>query len=313
MVQEYIIEELNHGRKVIDFMNFKYFAFVSSVILLCTCLSIIFIKKFDWGIDFTGGTVIEMTLEKEPNLNILRHAIKQSGYNNIVLQKFGNNHDIIIRIASIQTLNNKIIFIVKQAVQGSVLIKRIEYIGPSIGKEMIQTGSIAILVALFCILFYLGYRFEWRLAIGSIIALIHDVIITLGVLSLFNIEIDRTIIASLMSVIGYSLNDSIVISDRIRENFQNIIYGKPYDIINVSLTQTLQRTIITSAITIAAIFILYIFGGAMLHSFSLTMLIGVTIGTISSIYVASSLALQLGIKREHIVLSKVEKEGANLF
>ena len=172
------------------------------------------------------------------------------------------------------------------------------------------TGQ-ALLVALISILVYVGFRFEWRLAAGVVIALAHDVVITMGILSLFHIEIDLTIVASLMSVIGYSLNDSIVVSDRIRENFRKIRRGTPYEIFNVSLTQTLHRTLITSGTTLMVILMLFLFGGPILEGFSLTMLIGVSIGTASSIYVASALALKLGMKREHLIQQKVEKEGAD--
>ncbi|MDI5423090.1 protein translocase subunit SecF, partial [Salmonella enterica subsp. enterica serovar Kentucky] len=190
-------------------------------------------------------------------------------------------------------------------------VKRIEFVGPSVGADLAQTGAMALLVALISILVYVGFRFEWRLAAGVVIALAHDVIITLGILSLFHIEIDLTIVASLMSVIGYSLNDSIVVSDRIRENFRKIRRGTPYEIFNVSLTQTLHRTLITSGTTLVVILMLYLFGGPVLEGFSLTMLIGVSIGTASSIYVASALALKLGMKREHMLQQKVEKEGAD--
>ncbi|HBH69352.1 MAG TPA: protein translocase subunit SecF, partial [Erwinia persicina] len=185
------------------------------------------------------------------------------------------------------------------------------FVGPSVGSDLAQAGGVALLSALIAILIYIGFRFEWRLALGTVLALAHDVIITAGLLSLFHVEIDLTIIASLMSVIGYSLNDKIVVSDRIRENFRKIRRGSSYDITNVSLTQTLSRTIITSVTTLAMVMILFVFGGALLKGFSLTMLIGITIGTISSIYVSSALALKLGMKREHMLQQKVEKEGAD--
>ncbi|MDI7507136.1 protein translocase subunit SecF, partial [Cronobacter dublinensis] len=201
--------------------------------------------------------------------------------------------------------------VINEATGQNAAVKRIEFVGPSVGADLAQAGAMALLVALISILVYVGFRFEWRLAAGVVIALAHDVIITMGILSLFQIEIDLTIIASLMSVIGYSLNDSIVVSDRIRENFRKIRRGTPYEIFNVSLTQTLQRTLITSGTTLVVILMLYLFGGAMLKGFSLTMLIGVSIGTASSIYVASALALKLGMKREHLLQQKVEKEGAD--
>ncbi len=210
-----------------------------------------------------------------------------------------------------QEWSSRIITIINESIDKNATVKRIEFVGPSVGTELAQAGGMALLVALLCILVYVGMRFEWRLALGAVIALIHDVVITLGILSLLRVEVDLTIVASLMSVIGYSLNDSIVVSDRIRENFRKIQHGTTRDIMNVSLTQTLSRTLMTSATTLVVVLMLYIFGGAMLRGFSLTMLIGVAIGTLSSIYVASALALKLGIKREHMLQQLVEKEGAD--
>ncbi|AOV97598.1 protein-export membrane protein SecF [Edwardsiella hoshinae] len=316
MAQDYSVEQLNHGRKVIDFMRWDYVAFtISGLLLLASCL-VMYVKGFNWGLDFTGGTVIELTVEKAPDLNAMRAALVKSGFDEPVVQNFGSSRDIMIRMAPIsgnqgQELGNHVVAVVKQVIQGDASVKRIEFVGPSVGSDLAQAGGMALLVALISILIYVGFRFEWRLALGAVLALAHDVVITLGVLSLFHIEIDLTIVASLMSVIGYSLNDSIVVSDRIRENFRKIRRGTPYEIVNVSLTQTLSRTIMTSATTLVVVLCLYVFGGAMLKGFSLTMLIGVSIGTISSIYVASALALKLGMKREHMLQQKVEKEGAD--
>ena len=269
MAQEYTVEQLNHGRKVWDFMRWDYWAFGISGFLLIVSIAIIGVRGFNWGLDFTGGTVIEITLEKPVDLDQMRDSLQKAA------------------------------------------VKRIEFVGPSVGADLAQTGALALIAALVCILIYVGFRFEWRLAAGVVIALAHDVVITMGVLSLFHIEIDLTIVASLMSVIGYSLNDSIVVSDRIRENFRKIRRGTPYEIFNVSLTQTLHRTLITSGTTLMVILMLFLFGGPILEGFSLTMLIGVSIGTASSIYVASALALKLGMKREHLIQQKVEKEGAD--
>lgn len=208
-------------------------------------------------------------------------------------------------------LGSKVVTVINESTSQNAAVKRIEFVGPSVGADLAQTGATALIAALVCILIYVGFRFEWRLAAGVVIATAHDVVITMGVLSLFHIEIDLTIVASLMSVIGYSLNDSIVVSDRIRENFRKIRRGTPYEIFNVSLTQTLHRTLITSGTTLMVILMLFLFGGPILEGFSLTMLIGVSIGTASSIYVASALALKLGMKREHLIQQKVEKEGAD--
>ena len=316
MAQDYSVEQLNYGRKVHDFMRWDKLAFTLSGLLLIASFAIMGLKGFNWGLDFTGGTVIEITLEKPAELDNLRGALEKAGFTDPQVQNFGSSRDVLVRMSpnegnAGQELGNKVVSIINQATAQNGTVKRIEFVGPSVGSDLAQTGSMALLVALIAILVYVGFRFEWRLALGAVLALAHDVIITMGILSLFHIEIDLTIIASLMSVIGYSLNDSIVVSDRIRENFRKIRRGTPYEIFNVSLTQTLSRTIMTSATTLVVVLMLFIFGGALLEGFSLTMLIGVSIGTISSIYVASALALKLGMKREHLLQQKVEKEGAD--
>ncbi|AXF74891.1 protein translocase subunit SecF [Erwinia tracheiphila] len=316
MAQDYSVEQLNYGRKVYDFMRWDKLAFTLSGLLLIVSFVIMGVKGFNWGLDFTGGTVIEITLEKPVELESLRGALQKSGFVDPQIQNFGSSRDVLVRLSphegnAGQELGNKVVSTINQVSQQTATVKRIEFVGPSVGSDLAQTGGMALLAALIAILAYVGFRFEWRLALGAVLALAHDVIITMGVLSLFHIEIDLTIIASLMSVIGYSLNDSIVVSDRIRENFRKIRRGTSYEIFNVSLTQTLSRTIMTSATTLVVVLMLFIFGGALLKGFSLTMLIGVSIGTISSIYVASALALKLGMKREHLLQQKVEKEGAD--
>ncbi|APC10422.1 MULTISPECIES: protein translocase subunit SecF [Providencia] len=316
MAQDYSVEQLNYGRKVYDFMRWDNVAFGISIVLLIASFVIIGLKGFNWGLDFTGGTVIEINLSQPADLDKIRDSLSNSAHKDPLIQNFGSSRDIMIRIPPIegaagQEVGKEIITIINQSVDDKATVKRIEFVGPSVGAELAQTGALALLTALICILVYVGFRFEWRLAAGAVLSLAHDVVITLGILSLFHIEIDMTIVASLMSVIGYSLNDSIVVSDRIRENFRKIRRGTPYEIMNVSLTQTLSRTIMTSATTLLVVLMLYLFGGTMLEGFSLVMLIGVTIGTISSIYVASALALKMGMKREHLMQAKVEKEGAD--
>lgn len=316
MAQDYTVEQLNHGRRVYDFMRWDNVAFTISALLLIASVAIIGMKGFNWGLDFTGGTVIEVNFSQPADLDKIRDTVAQAGFKDPLIQNFGSSRDIMVRLppaegAAGQELGKTVINVINKNIDESAVVKRIEFVGPSVGAELAQTGAMALIAALICILIYVAMRFEWRLALGAVIALAHDVIITLGVLSLFHIEIDLTIVASLMSVIGYSLNDSIVVSDRIRENFRKIRRGTSYEIMNVSLTQTLSRTIMTSATTLLVVLMLYIFGGAMLQGFSLVMLIGVSIGTVSSIYVASALALKLGMKREHLIVQKVEKEGAD--
>ncbi|MEN5016536.1 protein translocase subunit SecF [Erwinia sp. Eh17-17] len=316
MSQEHSVEQMNHGRKVYDFMRWDTLAFAISVLLLIASVAIMGVRGFNWGLDFTGGTVIEINLEQPVELDMLRDSLVKSGFDEPQVQNFGSSRDVIVRMSpregnAGQELGAKVLATINQATQQQATVKRIEFVGPSVGSDLAQAGGMALLSALIAILIYIGFRFEWRLALGTVLALAHDVIITAGILALFHVEIDLTIVASLMSVIGYSLNDKIVVSDRIRENFRKIRRGSSYDITNVSLTQTLSRTIITSVTTLAMVAILFVFGGALLKGFSLTMLIGITIGTISSIYVSSALALKLGMKREHMLQQKVEKEGAD--
>ncbi|HGJ5856729.1 protein translocase subunit SecF [Arsenophonus nasoniae] len=316
MAQDYTVEQLNHGRKVIDFMRWDYLAFGISIALFILSITVISLKGFNWGLDFTGGTVIEINLSQPADLDKIRASLANNGYREPLIQNFGSSRDIMIRLPPTegvagQEIGKSIISVINKDVDEQATIKRIEFVGPSVGSELAQTGAMALLAALICILIYVGFRFEWRLAAGAVISLAHDVVITLGIVSLFQIEVDMTIVASLMSVIGYSLNDSIVVSDRIRENFRKIRRGTSYEIVNVSLTQTLSRTLITSGTSLLVVLMLYLFGGSILKGFSLVMLIGVTIGTVSSIYVASALALKMGMKREHLIPPKVEKEGAD--
>lgn len=316
MAQDYTVEQLNHGRKVIDFMRWDYLAFGISIALFILSITVISLKGFNWGLDFTGGTVIEINLSQPADLDKIRASLANNGYREPLIQNFGSSRDIMIRLPPTegvagQEIGKSIISVINKDVDEQATIKRIEFVGPSVGSELAQTGAMALLAALICILIYVGFRFEWRLAAGAVISLAHDVVITLGIVSLFQIEVDMTILASLMSVIGYSLNDSIVVSDRIRENFRKIRRGTSYEIVNVSLTQTLSRTLITSGTSLLVVLMLYLFGGSILKGFSLVMLIGVTIGTVSSIYVASALALKMGMKREHLIPPKVEKEGAD--
>ncbi|SNC58680.1 preprotein translocase subunit SecF [Sodalis endosymbiont of Henestaris halophilus] len=312
--QKINVRELNHGRIVYDFMRWDYVAFSLSAILFISSITIMVMCGFNCGLDFSGGTVIELNLENTVDLHQIRNVLEHAGFTDLLVQYFGSSRDLVVRMPPVQEaqdLGNKVLMVINNAIGQNAVLKRIEFFGPSIGSELAQDGVLALLVALICILIYVGIRFEWRLATGVVLALAHDVVITMGIISLFRIEIDLTIIPSLMSVIGYSLNDSIVVSDRIRENFRKIHRGSTYDILNVSLTQTLSRTIITSATTLMVVLMLLIFGGVMLRSFSITLFIGVFIGTVSSIYVASALALKLGMQREHLMLQIVEKEGAN--
>lgn len=317
------IREMNHGRRVLDFLKFGFVAFVISMLLVVASFVIIFVKGFNLGQDFTGGTTVEITVTKDVNLDDLRNSLRNAGYHEPIVQYYGSSKDIIIRLPSAKqedgdtssvidnALGTKISNLIHKEIDEDAQIKRIEFVGPTVGAELAQDGILAICAALVCILIYIAFRFEWRFGTGAVVALAHDVVITAGYLSLFERELDLTIIAAMLSIIGYSLNDTIVVFDRIRENFRKIRRASPYDVINISLTQTLHRTLMTSGTTLAVVVILYIFGGSMLKGFSETLGVGIVLGTISSIYVAAYMSLKLGVKREHFMPPKVEAEGAD--
>ncbi|WVD65323.1 protein translocase subunit SecF [Orbus sturtevantii] len=326
------VESLNHGRRVIDFLRFGFIAFVISMVLVVASIVVIFIKGFNLGQDFTGGTTIEITLSKSVALDDIRTSLKQAGYGEPVVQNYGGSRDIIIRLPviigdtsiksgklpdakEIQKINSvvgaKIADLMHKDIDSEAKIKRVAFVGPTVGAELAQDGVLAICAALLSILIYIAFRFEWRFGAGAVIALAHDIIITAGYLSLFDRELDLTIVAAMLSIIGYSLNDTIVVFDRIRENFRKIRRASSYDVINISLTQTLSRTLMTSATTLAVVVILYIFGGTMLKGFSETLGVGILLGTFSSIYVAAYMSLKMGIKRDHFIPQKIEAEGAD--
>ncbi|VFP84336.1 Protein translocase subunit SecF [Candidatus Erwinia haradaeae] len=311
LVKNSSIKDLHYKPTVINFMQWDKLVFFISGVLFSIAIMIISICGFHWGLDFTGGTVIELHAKKPVHLDLIRMNLQKVGLMDIQVQNFDNSHDLIAYFPSrggnqdIQC-RNTILNIINHTLHEKTIVKRIEFVGPRVGSELLITGGIAILSALIAIFLYVSVRFTWRLALGTVFALIHDLGITIGFLSLCHIEIDLTILASLLSVVGYSLNDKIVVSDRIRENFRKISVDSSFDITNLSITQTFSRTIITSMITLMMVLILLIFGGIMLHGFSLTMLIGIIIGTISSIYVSSSLALKLGMKKEHMIHKKID-------
>lgn len=303
------------AKQAINFMRWSKFAFVLSTLLIVASIVTISMKGFNWGLDFTGGTLIEVTFDQPADLAQVRSALEAKGFGDATVQNFGSAKDVMVRLrprdhVAGEALGNQIISAINTATGQHVEMRRIEFVGPNVGDELTEAGGMAILVSLLCILMYVSMRFEWRLSAGAVLSLAHDVTITLGVFSLLQIEVDLTIVAALLTVVGYSLNDTIVVFDRIRENFRKMRKGESDEVMNNSITQTLSRTLITSGTTLFVVIALFVEGGAMIHGFALALLLGITVGTYSSIYVASALALKLGIKREHLLQPQVEKEGA---
>jgi preprotein translocase subunit SecF len=298
-----------------DFMGRRTMAVIFSATLLLISLGSLMTRGLNFGLDFTGGTLIELAYGHAVDLNKVRSTLEASGYPEAVVQHFGTAQDILVRIAPREKQSNAVVSSsVMNALQADtsdkISMRRVEFVGPQVGDELANDGGLAMIYALICILIYVGFRFEYRFAIGSVIALIHDVIITLGVFSLLQLDFDLTVLAAVLAVIGYSLNDTIVVFDRIRENFRKMRKGTNVDVVNTSLNQTLSRTTMTSFTTLLVLIALFAVGGELIHGFATALIVGVVIGTYSSIYVASTSALMLGISKEDLM--PVQKEGEDL-
>lgn len=296
-----------------NFMQYRNIALAVSSLLLVISLASLATRWLELGVDFTGGTLIEIGYPEATNLTEVRKKLATIGYGDAEVQHFGSAKDVLVRIpplegSSQEAVSNQVFDHLRS--EGSEL-RRVEFVGPKIGKELREDGGLAMLYALLGILIYVGFRFELRFAIGSIIALLHDVILTIGFFSLFAIEFDLTVVAAVLAVIGYSLNDTIVVYDRIRESFQlTNKRAQTEDIINQAINKTLSRTLITSLTTMLVLLALLVFGGEIIKGFAIALLVGIVVGTYSSIYIASSSVIMLGIKREHMIPAK--KEGADL-
>ncbi|MEZ9669110.1 protein-export membrane protein SecF [Vibrio breoganii] len=301
--------------RTIDFMRWSKGAVVFSLLMIAASIYTISTNWLNWGLDFTGGTLIEVGFEHPANLEEIRASLDEKGFGDATVQNFGSARDVMVRLRPREDLQgeqlgSQIIRALEEGTGESVEMRRVEFVGPNVGDELAEAGGLAIIVSLICILLYVSMRFEWRLAAGAVLALAHDVIITVGIFSIMQIEVDLTIVAALLTVVGYSLNDTIVVFDRIRENFRKMRKGDSVEIINGAITQTLSRTLITSGTTLFVVVALFTKGGANIHGFATALLLGITVGTYSSIYVASNLALKLGVSREHLMPPQVEKEGA---
>ncbi|AZG74007.1 protein translocase subunit SecF [Shewanella livingstonensis] len=302
-------------KNTVDFLRHALPISVMSLILVIASFVSLGVQGINWGLDFTGGTVVEMEFSAPVDLSALRATMTSAEAEGAVVQNFGSSRDILVRLPVRNELKSDVqvaaVLSAAQSIDAGVIQKRVEFVGPQVGKELAEQGGLAVIVALICILIYVSFRFEWRLAAGSVAALAHDVIVTLGVFSVLQLEFDLTVLAGLLTVVGYSLNDTIVVYDRIRENFLKMRKGTPVEIVNTSITQTMSRTVITTGTTLITVIALFLKGGTMIHGFATALLLGIFVGTYSSIYVASYLAIKLGINREHMLPVEIEKEGAD--
>ena len=289
--------------RTINFMGVRNVAFGVTVLLTVLALFSMFHKGMNYGLDFTGGTLIELTYEKPADLTKVRNELVSAGFHDAVVQSFGATTDLLVRMPGDDPLlGNKVAAALGQAdTSNPAVIKRVEFVGPQVGEELRDQGGLGMLMALGGIMLYLAFRFQWKFAVGAIVSLVHDVIVTMGILSWFQITFDLTVLAAVLAIIGYSLNDTIVVFDRVRENFRVLRKASLIDNINISTTQTLLRTMATSISTLLAIAALLIFGGDNLWGFSIALFVGVLAGTYSSIYIANVVLIWLNLNAEDLI------------
>ncbi|MDR0277258.1 MAG: protein translocase subunit SecF [Paucimonas sp.] len=289
--------------RTINFMGVRNVAFAVTMLLTVVALFSWFHKGLNFGLDFTGGTLIELTYERPADLGKVREELVSSGFNEAVVQSFGATTDLLVRMPGDDPqLGNKVADALKKiGGDNPATVKRVEFVGPQVGEELRDQGGLGMLMALGGILIYLAFRFQWKFAVGAILSLVHDVVVTMGILSFFQITFDLTVLAAVLAIIGYSLNDTIVVFDRVRENFRVLRKATLIENINISTTQTLLRTVATSVSTLLAIAALLIFGGDNLWGFSVALLVGVLAGTYSSIYIANVVLIWLNLTTEDLI------------
>ena len=299
----------------IDFMSRRNIALIISSIFIVISIASLATRGLHFGLDFTGGTLIEVGYPSAPNTNEVRDQLSAAGFDSIV-QTFGAATDIVVRIPpgdieeSSAELSTRVLEALSQGVDGEIEMRRVEFVGPQVGEELAEQGILAVIYAMVGVFLYVMFRFQWRFSVGAVAALFHDITISMGIISLVQVEFDLTVVAAILAVVGYSLNDTIVLFDRIRENFPRYRKRQPIEVVNTSINETLSRTLMTSTTTLLVLMALFYFGGEIIHGFAFTLIVGVLVGTYSSIYVASSALLLLKVSKYDLM--EVEKEGAQL-
>lgn len=300
----------------IKFIGMRYIAAGFSAVLIAASFYSLSTTGLNYGIDFSGGTKLELTYSKDVSVVDMRATLQQNGFPEAVVQHFGSQKEVLVRVpltaeTSDDKVSTRIVKLLNESSVGVGEVRSVEFVGPTFGKELFEKGILALVYALIGVMIYVAFRFEWKFSLGSVVALVHDVVITIGIFSLIGLEFTLPVLAALLAVIGYSLNDTIVVFDRIRENFRKLRDTETEETMNVSINQTLPRTILTSLTTLLVLIALYFYGGDALNGFAATLIIGVLIGTYSSIFVASPTVLALGAKAEDLLVEIVDKEGAD--
>ncbi|WP_018937722.1 MULTISPECIES: protein translocase subunit SecF [unclassified Thioalkalivibrio] len=309
-----MLPHLNFAESNIDFLGKRKITIAISLVLIIISVALLATRGLNFGIDFTGGTLVEVGYPEAVELDTIRETLSAGGYEGAQVQTFGTSRDVLIRLPPSEDddnpamLSNRVLNALRDGGPDDPDLRRVEFVGPAVGEELREQGGLAMIYALAGILIYVAVRFEWRFSIGSVLALVHDVLITLGIFSLLQMEFDLGVLAAVLAVIGYSLNDTIVVYDRIRENFRVLRKQSTEQVMNNAVNKTLARTIVTSMTTLLVLLSLAFLGGAALQNFSIALIIGVVVGTYSSIFIAATAALMLGVDRQ--VLLPVKKEGA---
>ena len=303
-----IIQKTSH----LDFMGARKLAFVISALAIIVAVGSFITRGLNFGIDFTGGVLLEVGYEQTADLTAIRNTLAGAGFGDATVQNFGSSQEVLIRLLqeegqSATEIRDQMLGVLRQE-SPDVVLRRVEFVGPQVGKELREQGGLAMLFALLMIMAYVTFRFQWKFSIGAVTALVHDVVITVGVFSVLRLPFDLSVLAAVLAVIGYSLNDTIVVFDRIRENFLRIRKTTAADIVNLSINQMLGRTIITSFTTLLVLFALFFLGGETIHAFSLALIIGIVVGTYSSIYIASTTALALDVQPMDLMAPEKEQE-----
>ncbi len=304
--------ELFKPNTTIDFMGQRRLAVIVSAVLLALSLGSLAVRNLEFGIDFTGGTLIEVGYGEPVVIDEVRATLERAGFGGAVAQHFGTTRDVLVRIApredaSKAEVSDQVLAALRAGTSDTVDLRRVEFVGPQVGEELAEDGGLAMLIALGAIFVYVMFRFEWKFSAGAVAALFHDVLLVLGFFSILGLEFDLTVLAAVLAVIGYSLNDTIVVFDRVRENFRKMRRGDSVQVVNESINQTLSRTVMTGVTTLLVLLALYFVGGELIHGFSIALIVGVIVGTYSSLYVASAMTLALGVSRQDLM--PVAKEG----
>ncbi|WP_160153075.1 protein translocase subunit SecF [Microbulbifer sp. ALW1] len=312
------------GKRVYDFMRWRKLAAAVSLLLVIASIVALGMNGLKLGLDFTGGTQIEVGYEKAPKIEDVRSQLEQAGFSGAAVVRFGSDSELLIKLPpevaekqakqnardaeATDSIGDEVVSALRQHSDGRIDLRRVEMVGPQIGEELRDDGGLGMLFALAVVMAYVALRFQYKFAVGAVVALIHDVIIVLGFFAIFRLDFDLTVLAAVLAVIGYSINDTIVVYDRVRENFRKVRQAEPAEIINISMSQTLSRTFMTSFTTLLVLWALQFFGGELIHNFSLALIVGVVIGTFSSVYVAANILMAMNTTKEDLM--PPVKEGA---